>query len=176
MKPYLRTVGTTKSPALSTDGEIYTAYVDFHIVVETNEGFTMWLDNLDIVVKHIKQAADFKLLYWIGRTLPYNESTIALTRMSKIKIIQETGLSMASIARGIKSLKECKVLIPYPEAPKSGFFYVNPSFIWRGTSNKRKISQKAILEMLKQAELPHKEQQQIRDVKSYKVATYKKAN
>jgi hypothetical protein len=174
-KPYLKKVSQVRSPALSTEGELYTVDCDINIVVETNEGFTMWLDNLDPVIKNIKNLPDFKLLYWIGRNLKHNESVIVINGIYKKRIEEETGMSQPSINRSIRSLKDSNVLINYPDAPKSGIFYINPSFIWRGSTDERKKQQKNVLTLIKESNLPELEQQKIKDVKSYEKAIYKKS-
>lgn len=176
-KPYLKTVQTRLAPALDLDsGEIYSTEDKTQIVIESNKGFTMWLHNLDSVMNALTQLCDVKLLYWIGRNLKFNESIIVLNGVTKSKIEADLKMSPAGINRGIKSLKNNNVIRSVPDAPRSGVFIINPSFIWHGSNNEREIHLKDFLKVEQEEnqrkKLPDFELKKLNDLKAYKKTFY----
>jgi hypothetical protein len=171
MKPYLKKVTTQNVPGLTEDGEITKIEVPINVVVHANSDFTMWLSNLDSVISKLNSLVEFKLLYWIGRNLKYNEPFISLHSHYKREIEMQMEISIPAIDRAIRSLKKQKVLIPLYEF-KSSMYRVDSAFLWKGDTAHRKKDQADLLNKIRESNLPEKEKEEQLQVKRYNEARY----
>ena len=171
MKAYLKKVNTKKVPGLTEDGEVTKIEVPIHVLVHADSDFTMWLSNLDSVVSKLNSLVEFKLLYWIGRNLKYNEPFVSLHSHYKREIEKQMDISIPAIDRAIRSLKSQDVLIPLYEF-KSSMYRVNSAFLWKGDSSHRKKDQADLLNKIRESNLPDKEKEELLQVKRYAEASY----
>jgi Firmicute plasmid replication protein (RepL) len=166
MQSYLKKVGIRVVPGVTEEGEVISITSPIHILVNGDSNFTMWLSNLDGVVQKIKSLVEFKLLYWIGRNLKYNEPFISLHSHYKREIEKQMKISVPAIDRAIRSLKKQGVLISLYEF-KSSMYRVNSAFLWKGDSHHRKKDQLDLLTKIRESNLPDKEKQELVQVKRY---------
>jgi hypothetical protein len=167
MKPYLKPVDTKNVPALTKDGEVYTAEKRVQIVPKTEEEFFFAYACFTGFINDTKSLTDIKVLNWITRNLDYNHNTVTLNKYYKEKIVEYTGLAYSSVERSIGVLVDASILVRDNSCPRCGIYEVNPSYVWRGDRDVRKGKLKYVLELQQYNNLPELEQERADDIKRY---------
>lgn len=168
MKPYLKQVNVIAVPALSKDGEVYTAHKNIKIVVDNEKDFFMTYSHLTGYISNCKSASELKLLHWICKNSDYNNSIVTLNKFYKAQVNIEMGISIPAINKAISVFTKSSILIKNKECPKCGMYFINPIFVWKGDSRVRKDKMKMTLELIQTDNTPEKEQEVENDIKRYK--------
>jgi Firmicute plasmid replication protein (RepL) len=168
MKPYLKKMNTVDVPALSNEGELYTAKKNIKIVAKTEESYFSLYNHIMGYMYGCTNLSEIKLLTWIGNNCDYNSHVVFLNKFNKTKIMESTGLSSSAIDKAIKKLAQEKILVLDTKFPRTGTYFINPTFIWKGDSNTRKKSLEIVLTLIKEADTPDLELETKQDIDRFK--------
>lgn len=167
-KTYLKRVRTDKALGIDEQGVISEFDNPIFVAVKGKSDFTLWLGTLQPVIRSITRLADFKLLYWIGENIKYNEGIICLNKFFKENAAKQMDISVSAIDKSISVLKENQVLLPFPGAARSAVFRVNPACLWKGSTRVREAKEKDFLEEIRLSNLPDKEKQAQIQIERYR--------
>jgi hypothetical protein len=138
------------------------------VTIKDRLDYTMWFQNLNKVIREVKNLSDLKLMFWVGANMPYNEGVIVLNKHNKENAGKELAISVSAIDKSIKRLKELGVFIQYPESVKTAMYWIHPDYMWKGDTATRGKQLTKVLEHLRVANLPEKEQKALKAIEKYK--------
>lgn len=141
------------------------------VTIKDRLDYTMWFQNLNKVIRKVTNLSDLKLMFWVGANMPYNEGVIVLNKHNKDNAGKELAISVSAIDKSIKRLKDLGVLIQYPESVKTATFWIHPDYMWKGDTATRGKQVTKVLEHLRVANLPEKEQKNRKAIEDYKQAS-----
>ena len=168
MKPYLKRVDTVDVPALSNEGELYTAKKEIKIVQGNDESYFSLYNHIMGYLYGCTNLSEIKLLTWIGNNCDYNSHVVFLNKFNKLRIMESTKLSASAIDKAIKKLTQENILVLNTKCPRTGTYFINPTFIWKGDSNTRKKSLEVVLTLIKEADTPDLELETKQDIARFK--------
>ena len=146
-KPYLKQVNVVDVPALTPEGEVYTAHKKVKIVQEDKEQFIFMYSYIQSFFNNTATLTDIKVITYIAMNMDYNSPEIKLDLKEKLKMSEYIGISKAGVERSIKSLRKEGIIIKDEKYPRSGRHYINPMYVWRGDRGERKKTLSYTLEM-----------------------------
>lgn len=154
-------------PAMTADGEVYTAQKKMQIVVEDQAQYLLTWHHMLALVLNLNSLYDVKLMMWIGKNVNYNDNTISLNKFYKKRLMEETKAGRSTVEKSIASLAEKGFLVKDETCVRCGMYHVNPSYIWHGTTDARDKKLKTVLELIQYQHLPDKERQIEDDIRRY---------
>lgn len=173
--PYLKTVETNNTYALTKDGEIYSAEKKLQVVIEEDSGFMLMCNYMFGLINGLDSVVDIKVMTCITESLVFNENVVTLNKYTKAKIIEHTGYSNSAIERSIGVLTKKGYLVRDTVSKRSGTYHVNPTYVWHGDREKRKGKLKMVLEIMQFQNMPDREREREEDIKRFQIED-KKAN
>ena len=173
MKPFLKQVNIVNKPAMTADGEVYTAQKRVQIVQEDSDKFFLTYNHIMGFIYGLESMADVKLMMWLGDNINYNDNTVSLNKFYKERIIQETGMAKSTVGNAITSLTEKGFIVRDVKSPRCAVYHINPSYIFYGDKERRKGKLKFVLEMIQHNNLPDKEREVEDDIRRYEENYYK---
>lgn len=166
-KPFLQNVRIEDVPAISEDGEVYTAKKKIYILQPGDSSFKMMFSELAVFLNSTDSLVDVKVFNWISDNLPYNSDEIILNKHNKNKIVVHTGFSYSAVEKSIGSLTGKRLLVKDESCKRCAVYRVNPSYVWYGDSNNRTRSLEMVLRMAKEQDMDESEKQIMEDIKRY---------
>lgn len=166
-QPFLKQVNVINVPALTEEGEVYTAEKKIQIVQEDEEDFFFCYSYLNGYINDCTSMTDIKLLNWITLNVDFNNNVITLNKFYKTKIMEYTKIAMSSLDRSISNLVKAEILIKDENCPRCAMYFVNPAYVWKGNRGERKLKMKFVLEVIQKEKLPDMEKNRIEDIKRY---------
>jgi Firmicute plasmid replication protein (RepL) len=99
--------------------------------------------------KHISLSSSTNRILWFLIGLTEYENFISIDQLS---LSEELKISLPTIVRGLKELKELNIIIsiPHRSDKRRNDYFINPNTMWRGNSfnrTKKVVSNKNILEL-----------------------------
>lgn len=166
-RPYMKQVNVISTPAMTEDGEVYTAQKKIQILQQDDKSFRMIFNEFMVFINSSDSLVDVKVFNWITDNLAYNSETIILNKFNKKKIAEVTGISYSSVEKAIGSLTAKKMLIRDDSCVRCGVYMVDPCYVWYGDTKAREGKLKMVLELLQNETLTDVQKLRLGDMKRY---------
>jgi predicted transcriptional regulator len=163
----LRKVASDNVYAMDEHGSVYTATKTIHATTDKSTEFYQMYAKVIGVINGFTSLADVKVMCVVMQMVNFNDTTVYLNITRKQEINSQTGLSISSIERSIRNLVACQILVKDMANERSAMYYLNPTYIFFGSTDVRRVQLKVVLEIANKNGLPDKERKEIEDIKRY---------